>query len=726
SVYVLRPDPAGAAATAADVPDARSGGEVEPRIYDAEIVDDDEDTDRPVPVDPVGSELVAPISRGQRLPIIPEWARSREAVAARVTWSARNAAHTAAFHAVRTPGYVGKVAAHCPRGTGRVLGTVWRWTFDTENRPLRQSMVTAADAVHYLSVVDTHDRHVRHRLPVTLAALAALLAAGLVLAVAAPAVLAWAALVAVVLVLGAVGGQPDRPVLGRAVVTSQAPKLTSDVVVRALASLGIAQINQAVARGPGITFPAPITQDGPGWRAVVDLPHGVAATDVIERRDKLASGLRRPLGCVWPEPASEEHAGRLVLWVGMQSMAQAKPAPWPLAKSGQADLFKPVPFGTDQRGRPVGVDLVFANMVIGAMPRMGKTFSLRVLVLAAALDPSVELRLFELKGTGDLGMAEGVAHHYASGADEHTLEAAMTSLRELYKDLERRSATITRIAKHNRALCPENKVTPELARNRKLGLHPIFAAIDECQELFSHDAHKEEAKRLAEGLIKRGPAMGIILVLATQRPDAASLPPGVSANAGLRFCLRVMGQVENDMVLGTSSYKSGIRATTFGAKDKGIGYLVGAADDPQIVRSYYIDGPAAEKIAGRARALRERAGTITGHAAGDTTDTQRGGTPLIADVATVIRADETKIWSETIVDRLADLRPEVYGHWAALDGRAKGNQLAAALKPYGIETQQVHGRTDDGRPANRRGVVAEDVHDAANRARRTQGGGDTA
>ncbi len=76
------------------------------------------------------------------------------------------------------------------------------------------------------------------------------------------------------------------------------------MVVRALASLGLAQVNQAVAKGgSGITFPAPITRDGPGWRADVDLPYGVMVTDIMERRDKLASGLRRPLGCVWPEPA---------------------------------------------------------------------------------------------------------------------------------------------------------------------------------------------------------------------------------------------------------------------------------------------------------------------------------------------------------------------------------------------------------------------------------------
>jgi S-DNA-T family DNA segregation ATPase FtsK/SpoIIIE len=98
--------------------------------------------------------------------------------------------------------------------------------------------------------------------------------------------------------LGWIGTPKDKAVLGtRAVVTHKAQRLTSDIVVRALAALGIAEINKTVAKGGnGITFPSPITRDGPGWLAEVDLPYGVTVTDVLDRRAKLASGLRRPLG----------------------------------------------------------------------------------------------------------------------------------------------------------------------------------------------------------------------------------------------------------------------------------------------------------------------------------------------------------------------------------------------------------------------------------------------
>jgi S-DNA-T family DNA segregation ATPase FtsK/SpoIIIE len=112
-----------------------------------------------------------------------------------------------------------------------------------------------------------------------------------------------------------------------------------------------------------------------------------------------------------------------------------------------------------------------------------------------------------------------------------------------------------------RDLCPDSKITPQLAANRSLRLHPIVFALDEAQEAFSHPGHGAAFDRYATALTKRGPAMGIILVLATQRPDAKSLPTGVTSNASIRFCLRVTDQVANDMVLGTSSYKRGVNAT---------------------------------------------------------------------------------------------------------------------------------------------------------------------
>ncbi|MGO9078883.1 MAG: hypothetical protein ACLQDY_07535 [Streptosporangiaceae bacterium] len=76
--------------------------------------------------------------------------------------------------------------------------------------------------------------------------------------------------------------------------------------------------------------------------------------------------------------------------------------------------------------------------------------------------------------------------------------------------------------------CPESKVTPELAADRKLRLHPVVLAIDEVQEGFD-SPDRDELEKYLRAIIKRGPALGIMLILATQRPDARSLPTSISA-----------------------------------------------------------------------------------------------------------------------------------------------------------------------------------------------------
>ncbi len=648
---------------------------------------------------------LAGLRAGERRPIIPDWARSPDELRAAARWALGLVSHTTLYHLARTPKYGARLTLRAPVGAGRTLRGWLRWLTDLEGEPLRQDAADRKDPETYLKLTRQRDRRVRWRAGLSVFGFLTLAAAAVVLLAVGPPSARLLALAVIVAILGTAGQPQDKPLIERAVIVHQAPKLTSDMVTRALGNLQVPAINQAIARDPkAIGFDAPIARDGGrGWRAEINLPPGVVAGDVIDKRDRLASGLGRPLGCVWPEGRPEIYPGRLSLYVADQDMATVRPAVWPLAKAGTVDLFKPFPFGTDPRGRNVPLELLYTNMLIGSIPGMGKTLCLKVPLLAAALDPRAELWVFELKGTGDLEPAAQVATRYASGADDDTSEQALIALRHLRAACRDRAKTIKGLP---RAACPENKVTPQLASRRELGLHPLVVAIDECQELFSHPEYGTEAGELAEKIIKLGRALGVILLLATQRPDAKSLPTGVSANVGTRFCLKVMGQVENDMVLGTSSYRNGIRATMLTTRDKGVGYLVGGADEALIARTYKIDGPTAERICLRARALREQAGTLAGYAAGDTRPAPTGRDTLLADVLSVVPVGEDKVWTETVLERLQGLRPEVYGTWSR-------EQLTAALKAHGIDTnRQVNAKTPDGKDANRRGFWRQDVADA--------------
>ena len=185
-----------------------------------------------------------------------------------------------------------------------------------------------------------------------------------------------------------------------------------------------------------------------------------------------------------------------------------------------------------------------------------------------------------------------------------------------------------------------------------------------------------------------------------------------------------MGQTENDMVLGTSAYKNGVRATMFAFSDKGIGYLAGEGDDPQHrPRPYYIDAPAAEKIALRARGLREprRDAHRARPRPGRPRTRPAAAFDLLADIAAVV--PEPKLWSETVVTRLAVLRPGVYGPWAELEPDARAAQLTTALRPYEVRTGQVWGTTADGRGANRRGITRDDITNAITARNQKRGAG---
>ncbi|MBB6350904.1 S-DNA-T family DNA segregation ATPase FtsK/SpoIIIE [Nonomuraea muscovyensis] len=643
-----------------------------------------------------------------RQPIVPLWLRSRTEAIQTLKWVSLHYLHVAGYQVVRLPLYGGRLTARAPRGLLHLVGGIVKWTFDLEGEPVRLAAVQKADPEVYLKLSRQRDSRVRLRVLISSAALVTLLVVGLMMAEQTT-TMQWAAFAVAIAALGILGKPADRPLIDRAVVPSTVEKLTSDIVVRALTVLGIGGINQAMAKNPkdAIRFVAPITRDGPGWRADIDLPYGVTVADVMDKRDRMASALRRPLGCIWPEGDSSVHEGRLILWVGDKDLSKTV-VKSPLVKASSHDVFKGIPFGCDPRGRAIVVPVIEQNILIGSQPGQGKTASVRVLASGAALDPSAELWIHELKGTGDLDPHEQNCHRYVSGIEDEAIAYAADSLTLLRKEVMRRAAALKALPAD---LCPDKKVTRQIADRRSLGLHPLVAIFDECQNLFAHPDFGAKAGEDAEFIIKLGRALGVVLMLATQRPDKDSLPTGISANVTIRFCLRVAGQLENDMILGTSAYKNGIRATVFQPKvDAGIGYLLGATPMPKVVRTAYLDTPATEHIAKRAHALRASVGVLGRHPLGETPEHVTPSFDLLADILAVVPPAEAKVWNEVIVDRLAELRPEVYGAWAGLEGGAKTAQLTTALKPYGIKTMQVWGTSEGGgKGANRIGVARDDI-----------------
>ena len=634
---------------------------------------------------------------GELRDIIPPHLRTWQGIRKAVRWHRHRVQHHFLYHAVRSPQRLVLTVWWALAGVARIAFAQLAWWWVSEQAYLRHESVAANDPQKWLSL----HKHVRE---VRLVRGLVLLGQMMVLGIAAGTLtayfpLGWIPLAAIAVpVLAWIGRPDDKPIVTSAVVPVAVERLTVEGIVRALGALGNAEMNKALRESPATaiaTIDGPM-RDGPGWLWRGDLPHGVTAGAVSEKREEFASGLRRPLGCVWPETDAKRHPGAMNLYVADEDMTTAQQPAWPLAKRGAADMFKPQVFAYDPRGKAVTVLLMFASAIIGSVPRMGKTFLLRLLLLICALDVRAELHLYDLKGTGDLAPLRPVAHRYRAGDDPEDIEYMVADFRALRTEMRRRTKVIRDIADKDQLRCPENKVTPDLASDRRLNLHPIAVAIDECQVAFEHPAYGAEMEAICTDLVKRGPALGIFLILATQRPDAKSIPTGISANAVLRFCLKVQGQTENDMVLGTSQYKAGIRATLFGFDEKGLLYFGGEGMRPRIVRSQYIDGPMAKLIVARARLMRESAGRLTGYALGEDQDQERRS--FAADVLMVFGTDD-KLWTETIAARLAGSIPAAYADITK-------DAVASQLRALEVEVKSVRERGKSPRSGCERAAVA--------------------
>jgi S-DNA-T family DNA segregation ATPase FtsK/SpoIIIE len=187
-----------------------------------------------------------------------------------------------------------------------------------------------------------------------------------------------------------------------------------------------------------------------------------------------------------------------------------------------------------------------------------------------------------------------------------------------------------------------------MSRDRALNMPITAIFIDEIQvPLEDRTPVTVQGKKLTAGdyvgelltwLAKKGPAAGIVLVLATQRPDSKTIPSGLRAVLGSRFALRVMDWRDSNIVLGEQMNTRGFDSSRLLPSHKGVGVLrpdgdtdAGADVLAMTVRTYYMPNEDWRTICQHGRELREAAGTLTGHANGDDT------TPVL-DHAAVAKA----------------------------------------------------------------------------------------
>jgi S-DNA-T family DNA segregation ATPase FtsK/SpoIIIE len=604
----------------------------------------------------------------RRPPIVPAWLRNSDQRRAFTRQFADLLLYLLLRHTTRSPKYAVKLAVYAPWGLLTLLGRQIRWA----SHPQLSQMLNAAAAKNDLD----HGPHIaakvaearKARFLALAGELLAVAVAVLVLRLAAPVWMSWVAVAVAAPVLAWVGRPADSPIIDRVLDGPKFTRLTADMVRTALVVIGVTGIKEPSQ----LEFPAPgIHRDGPGWLARVNLPAGVEATAVMEKRSALSSALRLPVDQIWPEQGPD-HAGQLDLWVGYLPSTKMGQPTWDLCRrNARTSFFELEPFATDARQRAVGTVLFETNYLLAGQPGSGKSYGARTLATIGLLDPTVELLIAEFKGTGDFMDFAPFCSTYVVGVHAEAFEQGRQIIAWVLAECERRGERIRKAKERGEA--PLGKITPELAARKGSGLHPVVVVLDEVHELFLAEPQTKED---AERAMKRGRALGITFILATQIPDKSSLPPNIVRCVSIRWCMSVAGQMENDIVLGTGAYKAGLQATVYRPKiDAGWGIVKGLAK-PGSLRSFFPSEEQTKAIMARAAELR---GTNPVRSADGEKIQARD---MLADAWSVLLPGESGMPWEVLAERLAMLAPEFYGGITA-------DMVRESLARFDVPTQDV-------------------------------------
>jgi DNA segregation ATPase FtsK/SpoIIIE, S-DNA-T family len=242
---------------------------------------------------------------------------------------------------------------------------------------------------------------------------------------------------------------------------------------------------------------------GDGWAITVDLPATRKAADVIKHRDALASALAVDEVQLIVERVRSRggHAGRVFLWVADEDPYAGPSLRTPLLDVECWDAWRPVPFGRDARRRRIDLPLVWTSLLVGAIPRQGKTFATRLAAAGLVLDPHARLYVFDGKGGKDWDAAEQVAYRFVCGDEIEQAEAVRDHLVELVAEVQARFA---RMATLDDETCPESKITPAMSRDQTLGMPVTAVIIDEVQ-VFLENVTRQQigGRRLRSGSTSR-------------------------------------------------------------------------------------------------------------------------------------------------------------------------------------------------------------------------------
>jgi hypothetical protein len=310
-----------------------------------------------------------------------------------------------------------------------------------------------------------------------------------------------------------------------------------------------------------------------GLTYVLGLPTGIYLESLERQLPELAVGL--DARSVRVRPSLE--TARVVELTVLRKDPFARPITSPLLTAERTLLWDPITLGTGEDGAPVTVGLVEHSFLIGGESGSGKSVALASIVGAAALDPHVNLTLFDGKEV-ELAAWRDVADRFVGSS----LDEAVRVLEDVLAANRRR----------------------KLQRDDVDGLEMVV--IDELA-LFLRGGERATRERFAEllrDLLARGRAAGIIVVAATQKPSHEVVPTFIRDLFSYRLAMRCATRDASDTILGQGWAAEGYSASSIDPAQRGVGFLLAEGGVPVQLRTANLDDDEIDWVVERAIELR--------------------------------------------------------------------------------------------------------------------------
>jgi S-DNA-T family DNA segregation ATPase FtsK/SpoIIIE len=403
---------------------------------------------------------------------------------------------------------------------------------------------------------------------------------------------------------GAYFGRPEEP----AVLPIQAPTRTShlgeETMRRVLVEAGVVpEKRREEIRGVGIPH-----KEGPGIAYAVDLPSGVTASAALgkDKQKQIASALAVHKDWMDLEvdrsPGSSE--SRLKVWVSTEdpfSVVRRSPL---IDHKGPVNTFiNGIPVSFEKRGGQIILRIRDTSIIVAGATRRGKGMLLANILIGVLLDPWVNVRIFDGKGTAE---HNAYAPMLATFVKRNPERLAIIT-RAIVAELDRRSDLLD---EHGFEKIDDDNYEEAM---KLLGGREVFV-VDELATYTPKGTSPwdDEITENLSQIAAVGAALGVLLVSLTQVPEVEVIRGRLRQNHVGRAAMNTESGTASNTVLGDGMTGQGYDASKIPLDQPGRFWL--ATPETGVIegRSYLVTPDDKRKVAEEAFEIRKAAARLPG------------------------------------------------------------------------------------------------------------------